>query len=226
VDIEKQVTPFPPASDFAAALAMLRRAFALVLVAIASETTWYASAQSGNLITDPEVYAVYASTPWSWLVFRRDVSRLLIVEDTRDTGGGPTCFNRLPADWSDVAQDYRRQNAAPHRLLSGFDLGLPYDLLSSRDQRALDTRENEYLSLRLPDQPPPFPNPYAEVPEGKLIYLSAVGFNAERTRAMFRLSYTCGGAMCAEGWQLRRIKENGVWRSPSQQAEYECMWIS
>jgi len=165
-------------------------------------------------------------TPWSSLVFGKNISRLLIMEDTREaTDGGPTCVARLPTDWADVAEDYRHQNAVSHRLVNGFDLGLPYDLLSFSEQRALDAKEIDYLE-RLPPDQPGFQHPYSQVPGGKLLYLSAVGFNAERTRAMFMLSYACGGPMCAGGWQLRRIKENGVWQSPSEQADDECRWLS
>src|SRR5690348_13057854 len=105
------------------------RRLALVLIAITSALNWSASAQTRNVITDPEVYAVYASIPWASSVFHENGSGLAIAEDTQNTGGGSNCFNRLPADWVYVADDYRRENFVHRKLVKGFNLGLPYDLL-------------------------------------------------------------------------------------------------
>jgi hypothetical protein len=203
---------------------MRRRA--LALLALTSALNWSASAQTSNVITDPEVYAVYASIPWSSWASPEHASGLAIAESTEDSGGGPSCFKRLPADWAYVADDYRRENFAHRKLVKGFNLGLPYDLLSAPDLRALVAREFEY-SQRLADQPSPSRSlrPYEQLPGGKLITLSAVGFNVERTRAILSLSSTSSGPMNAEGWLLRRIKVNGVWRSTPEQPDFDCVWI-
>jgi hypothetical protein len=202
------------------------RRLALVLLALTSALNWPASAQTSNVISDPEVYAVYDSTPLSSLGFLKNISQMVITEQT-DAAGSATCLSRVPADWADVVEDYRRGNFVSHKLMKGFNLGLPYDLLSSPGQRALDAKEFEYWTQPLPDQPSRSLalSPYGQLPGGTLITLSAVGFDANRTRAIFSLSWTSSGPMNAQGWQLRRIKVNGVWRSPSQQAENECNWI-
>jgi hypothetical protein len=76
------------------------------------------------------------------------------------------------------------------------------------------------------------PEVFKHLPGGRLIALSAVGFDMTKTRAMLASQYNCfpsrpgvdpNRAMCQEGWQFMMEKKDGKW-IPAKLSS--CTWIA
>ena len=67
-------------------------------------------------------------------------------------------------------------------------------------------------------------NTFAQFPNGKILSLSAVGFNEDKTRALVTVQYDCG-VKCGGGSHLLREKDARRWVQPKANAP-TCSWIS
>jgi len=77
-----------------------------------------------------------------------------------------------------------------------------------------------YLKQPMPQTNAPGGSVFSRFPGGRLITLSAVGFNAERTRAMVTVQYDCfppserlTESHCSEGTNYFMQKKEGRWTS-------------
>lgn len=176
-------------------------------------------AQASNSIEDPDAYAVYASVLSEPSLRRTDAAGFMLFEETKPH---MDCLPRVAErevgpEWAPVVANYREENARPRRLLPGFDVGVMYRLISRSelDQRLAEHpgvgRSNDGLV-------------YAQFPGGKLLFLSAVGFDKTKTRALVTVQYTCGFD-CSGGSHLLRVKEGPRWVQPAGDVP-TCTWIS
>jgi hypothetical protein len=165
-------------------------------------------------LMDREAYAVYGS---ALINVRRELPEIALLAETRADG---QCDTHVPNGWEDVAADLVRQNGQSRMLLGGFDLGRPYRMVSAADLAAAsrasrDRVENGDLSGR---------SPFEQYREAEVFILSAVGFNADRTRAMFMLQQTCG-VQCWQGEQILRVRVAGQWLDLTD-VPGRCVWIT
>jgi hypothetical protein len=107
------------------------------------------------------------------------------------------------------------QNAAPRALTHQFPIHLPYDLLNEADIHAPFVHDVvagwEVFNRRYPES------------RGYLT-MSAVGFSADKSRALLYFSHSCG-CLCGAGRYEMLEKVDGVWR-PARLNVETCMWIS
>jgi hypothetical protein len=97
-------------------------------------------AQTNDTITDPDAYAVYASTlAGSSFISdnnRTPLTRIAILEETRTF---TQCLSRVSSDWAEVVEQFKIENARVRKLLPGFGLGLPYHLIRRLSETASGT---------------------------------------------------------------------------------------
>jgi hypothetical protein len=147
-------------------------------------------AEPSPAITDPEAYAVYAAV----------LPRSVLDENHRgpiaiqiETAPGPEDCPQaalITDEWRAAVDDYRKQNAATKFIRPGFDLGRAYSLLPWADVRQM-LKDEGYLSPSAPVTNHFGSRVFSRFPGGRLIVLSAVGFNPERTRAMISVQSDC-----------------------------------
>jgi len=193
----------------------LTMSLAAALVAVAAVRPSHVDAQSSNAIDDPEAYRVYSTVlPMPFSSGDKPVDRLAILQETRSTKVCPRA-ETLPQEWRPVLESYARENARVRALLPGFDVGLPYTLVSLADvKRSLLQAGNDGKTLR-----GGWPEAYAQFPNGKLLAVSAVGFDELKTRAMVVVQYNCGLSRdpqslehdCHGGGSVLLEKDQGRW---------------
>jgi hypothetical protein len=165
-------------------------------------------AQSGTVIEDPEAYAVYASVlPARFDSADQDLTRIVLF---RETYAMMQCLPEAGPEWTAVIENYKTENARARTLQPGFDLGLPYTLLSGA---ALNTLIAESTAKT-----------FAQFPNGKILSFSAVGFNQAKTRALVTVQFDCG-VQCGGGSHILREKDGNEWVQPKTNAP-TCSWIS
>lgn len=194
-------------------LAAIFLCFGFVVVHHASRT----HAQSAEVITDPESYAVFAAA----LVIRsengRPLDRVTLLEDTRPV---TTCPDEaaVPAEWRPVVENHRKENTNIRTLRPDADLGRPYSLVSIADLRSLMRRAGYDLS-KFSGEQSPGRQVFRSFPGGRLIAFSAVGFDESKTRAMVTVQYDCFPTaenqpperFCHEFRQVMLEKVDGKW---------------
>jgi hypothetical protein len=190
----------------------------IVLLAAASP-----SAQpAGPAITDSESYAVYAAVlrVSSHTAAERSGPIAIQIETLPGLPGCPR-EEAITDEWRAAVDDYRRQNATTKFVRPGFDLGIPYSLVplfevvqGLKDDGWLATDGNR--SPGAPQTNAPGWKVFARFPGNHVIVLSAIGFNADRTRAMVAVQQDCiveanGRAFCHEAHVTGMTKKNGRW---------------
>jgi hypothetical protein len=132
-------------------------------------------------ITDPDAYAIYAaliSEMWQ-------SDKLLFI--AQETEGTPRCqpSRLVPGGWQVVEADFKRQNGSVWKVQAILPKTVHYFIVPRADIEADDAR----LALRYPGrwQQRPGSVSFAAV--------SAVGFNAERTRAMVNVRLRGSGGL-------------------------------
>jgi len=126
-----------------------------------------------DLKVDRDAFAVYATV----LQGRRDeVKEPLVLQ--AETEAPRTCaglLDGMTGEWAEVANNFRRENARVRVLQSGLPLGVEYRVIPTATILADDAR----LAAKDPRRRNA-PRPGSI----KYIALSAVGFNAARTKAL------------------------------------------
>jgi hypothetical protein len=113
---------------------------------------------------------------------------------------------------------FQAENAQWRALAAGQDLGRPYDLASSADIRAFFAGNRDLIGA--------WRGFYDRYPEsGGFVRLSAVGFDASRTRGLVSIEHQCG-FLCGSGGYLFVEKLGGVWRIVQVPGAIYCTWIS
>ena len=171
-------------------------------------------------LDDPEAYRVYAALlPEEWIVREGRAKTLVFQEETATYRGCMPSGKPLETDWLAVVKDFTSANATPRLLRAGFDLGVPYLVVPSADIRGL------IQSSRTSD-PFGWDGFYQKYPDsGGYMFVSAVGFDAPKQRAMVYMAHGCGG-LCGGGTYHFLEKTGGVWRRARLADVTNCMWVS
>jgi hypothetical protein len=187
-----------------------------------------AAGQTGDFIDDPESYAVYSVVlPIPFSSPEKAVDRFAILQETRSVTACPSA-ERLPQEWRPVLESYTKENTRVRRILPGFDVGLPYALVGLAEVKSLLVQAgNDGKTLR-----GGWPEAYAQFPNGRLLAVSAVGFDQSRTRAMVVVQYNCGlsqnyqpfGHDCHGGRSILLQKQEGRWTLAK--GVDSCGWIA
>lgn len=138
-------------------------------------------------IDDPEAYAVYASLlRASAPVKTARATRLVFTEEAI------TDFRCLPhggvfeTEWRGVFAGFKRATESPRTLLPGFDIGIPYVVVPRAEIRAIMASKPDPMMFG-------WGNFYRRFPDsGGNMYLSPVGFDATKQRAIVFMGHTCG----------------------------------
>jgi hypothetical protein len=160
--------------------------------------------QAPLAVTDPDAYTIYSTLlPATWRAVSKDA--LLLQQETEPT---VRCASKpVPdAEWAAVEKTFRAENGRVQLLRPMLRLDTPYRFVSRADIAADDAR----LALKYPGQWQRRPGviEYAAV--------SAVGFNANRTKAMVYVSLRSSGTLY---WLEKR---DGEW----VQAHGGCGWFA
>jgi hypothetical protein len=165
-------------------------AFIFCLGFIGAPQSGGAGAQSEGFITDGDSYAVFAAA-LSITSDRvgRTAERVTLLQETRPVTTCPT-EKAVPPEWRSVVRNHKTNNVRIRTLRQGVDLGRPYSLISMAELRSL-MRSAGYDLSRFSGQQSPGAEVFRGLPGGRLVALSAVGFDAQKTRAMVTLQYDC-----------------------------------
>jgi hypothetical protein len=123
-----------------------------------------------DLRAESATYAVYAA------VLRSAKPPVILMRETEWTANSCSALlSELSGEWREVAQDFRDRNARTWLLQPGASLGFDYRLISRAEIEVDDARlAKEY----------PFRSNAPRPGSIKYIAVSAVGFNAARTKAL------------------------------------------
>ena len=157
-------------------------------------------ATQASFVTDPDAYPIYKD-----LLSQLSLSRTLPVQRETETTV-PCRSSRLPDPaWSDVERSFAQENAQP-KLLQPTILHDGARFISRAEIEADDAR----LAIK-------YPGNYQRRPESMdYLAVSAVGFNADKTRAMVHVRLRTRG-------QLHTLeRQDGKWVA----ARFGCVWIA
>jgi hypothetical protein len=168
----------------------IQPALALALVGILAVVHGVPSAQTGNVITDPEVYAVYraAFALPGFANFRNSTEGVAVLDETRFDECAINA--ETPVEWIQLARDFRGQNATTRTYVpTMLDLGVPVQLVSLATVTAL----LKSVGFGAPGViRGGWGEAYEGFPQRTLLTFSAVGFNADKSAAMITVSRDCG----------------------------------
>jgi hypothetical protein len=176
-----------------------------------------AQPQAGDVIADPESYAVFAATLSINLRREREpVNRVTLLQETRPV---TTCSDEkaVPAEWRSVVANHKKENVRVRTLRPDADIGRPYSLVSMAELRSL--MRAGYDLAKFSGQQSPGTEVFRNFPGGRLIAFSAVGFDERTTRAVVTIQYDCCPAAknqpparyCHEFQQQMLEKHEGKW---------------
>ena len=169
-------------------------------------------------VDDREAYAVYSTLlPNEWTVRVAHATTLVIQKETATNRECMPSGKPLETDWRPVVDGFKAANAKVCAVLSGYDLGRPYVVVSSEDIR-LTFKE-------LPDDPMSgWTGFYRRYPEsGGYLQVSGVGFDTPKLRAMVYMAHYCGNR-CAGGMYHFLEKTNGTWREVTIPGVTQPIW--
>jgi hypothetical protein len=207
-------------------------ALTLTIVAFASIPARHAGAQVADVIDDPEAYAVYASVlvlPNKFGYGDQDLTRVALLQETRSRFTCPP-EKTIEPEWRPLWDSYKKENSRTRTLLPNFNLGMPYALVSLAEVRLLlEQAGNDGKTLR-----GGWPQAYFRFPNGKLLAVSAVGFDELKTQAMVTVQYNCGLSRnpqsleydCHGGVHILLVKEEGRWVRSKGKFPIDCAWIA
>jgi hypothetical protein len=169
---------------------------------------------------DSDAYDVFAAVlPSEWPVRVGRAKRLLIQDTTtvdRLTPDGAECYPEgLEGSWLEALADFKKQNATSQLLSPSFPIGLPYDL-ESKDVLL------SFFKERGPIGWDDFNRVHRDT--SGYVVVSAVGFDAAKTRAMVYVAEYCGG-LCGAGSYHFLERKLAAWVETRLQAK-TCRWIS
>ena len=188
-------------------------------------------AQVVEVVEDVEAYAVYrAVLPIKFGSGDKELTQITLLQETR--AGSMEC----PRDeiiqpvWRSVVENYRAVNARVRRIQAGRDLGVPYTLLTWAELTKM-MRDAGYNLSKFSGRQSPGAEVFSRLKGGRLVALSAVGFDAAKTRAMVTVQHNCFPSMqpgvntqlCHQGNQVMLEKQADRW-VPSKVGG--CGWIA
>jgi hypothetical protein len=155
---------------------------------------------------DPDAYAVYsvllASQNGKFFVIQSELEYFPNGSSSGVEGGAE--FKKL---WGVAVEDYVRQFRQKRSLVRNFSLDAPYQLLPKAEIM---------LAFKLPPGTTPQPGEgwvkfYSKYPEARgYYYLSAVGFDENKTHAIVQMNNWCG-MLCGGGYSHFFEKVDGNW---------------
>ena len=174
-------------------------------------------------IDDAESYAVYrALLPNEWSVRVSHAKNLIFQQETATCPIGPVCCTPsggpLDDEWREVLENFKAENSRPRVLLPGYDLGIPYRVVTLADRKA----DGQACAEARRKDPKACGFPYPE--SAGLMQVSAVGFDAPKRRAMVYMAHECG-SLCGGGTYHFLEKTDGAWREVKIPAS-NCLWVS
>lgn len=198
----------------------------LVLAFVAAVT-----AQNSDVISDPEAYAVFrAVLPTLSSSTGKEPSHITLLQETR--AGMQDCARdeTIPAPWRPVVESYWKENARVQRIESGRDLGVAYSLVTWAELTRLMQAAGYDLS-KFAGRQSPGSEVFSQFRGGRLVALSAVGFNAAKDRAMVTVQSNCfpsmqpgvDTAVCHSGGQVMLEKQADRWVRSKFGG---CRWIA
>ena len=139
---------------------------------------------------------------------------------------GPNAQGCFPQDkevnetWAAVLEDYKKQNQTPKLLLRSFPIEMPYKLISRTEISDLFTPPRS-----LEDAAKRWKSFYSRYPDSNgFMEFSAVGFNADKTKAFVYIAHHCG-MLCGAGGYVFLEKRDGKWVEATVKAS-NCAWFS
>jgi hypothetical protein len=210
-------------------------AVALTVFTVSAMPSGPVRAQPSGIINDSEAYAVYASVvPTRFGTGEKPLAAVALLQETRAGMDcvGPEKDAKLQPEWRRVVQSYRKENARVRIIRSGFNLGVPYSIVTVAQLRQL-MRDAGY-SKQSPQSNALGSDVFARFPDGRLVAFSAVGFNAERTRAMVAKQFDCfpswepgteSAAECQQGRHFVLEKKDGRWNI-LHDVPVGCFWTA
>jgi hypothetical protein len=189
----------------------LSRRFVIALTIVVVAPTLTAFVPQAGFVTEPEAYDLYAIVvPRAWEQMPKD-QLLTLQMETEGIAALSTCQPASPpgdAEWDAVIENFRTVNAQSRILRPMFPVSIQYHLLSQTEIAADDAR----LALK-------YPGGWQSRP-GSMEYVavSAVGFNATKTKAMVYVRTRSHGT--AGYWELR----GGTWMPAKNSGG--CTWAA
>jgi hypothetical protein len=210
-------------------------ALALALFTFSANFSGAGRAQAGEIITDPEAYAVYAAVIQERLrTENKPVNELALLEETRAGTDcvGPDRVKRVPPEWRPVVETFRKQGSRVRIIGRGFNLGVPYSIVTVDQLRKL-MRDAGY-SKQSPHSNGFGSDVFARLPGGRLVAFSAVAFNAAKTHAMVAMQNNCvpswepgtrSADVCHDGEHTALEKKGGRWNIV-RDVSVGCHWVA
>lgn len=168
---------------------------------------------------DPEAYAVYAAAlPMIWNS-EHEPKSLIFQEETEFSARASAdnlCIKgdkKFSGTWGSTLENYASVNRVPRRLLRMFPVDKTYILLPKRelDELILKSHWEDF---------------YTRYPDAKgYVSVSSVGFNAQKTKALVAMTYSCG-ILCMNGTYYLMQKQNGRWVRASVTNATSCVGAS
>lgn len=172
---------------------------------------------------DPEAYAIYA------VIFGRKVSPdnkrrgpLIIANETTDypsyEDDKDACLKPEPAaeaTFGPLIKAYHAANEKPSLLADKFNFAFKYELVPQATIESFFGEKGQGSWTAF----------YKKFPRsGGFVYVSAVGFNSDRTLALVYAGHSCGG-LCGGGGYRFLKKVDGKWTEINFPGQ-TCTWVS
>jgi hypothetical protein len=153
-------------------------------------------------ITDAEVYAIYSAHLARAKPEGRVPPAALIIQAETENWDSPGCIREpIESEWQEVVADYRRKKATVSTIQDRLRVNVPHEFVSKEALLATFRSQGNWAEFHR-----------SHPGSGGYLTFSAIGFNAEKTRAMLHSSYQCGG-LCGSGRFYFFEKANGRWMS-------------
>ena len=165
---------------------------------------------TADFVTDREAHRIYTTVvPNLWA--RQSKDPIVLQRETEDAPRIFSCQSFVPhqdPEWVEIRKRFWDENARRRLLPPDMPIGQPYRLISLQDIEADDAR----LALK-------YPGIYNERPESlQYAAVSAVGFNANKTKAMVYVRLRSNGEL------LGLERRDGKWTTAANSRV--CAWIA
>lgn len=197
-------------------LGMVLRPLALSCVLLSVSRVW-AQATDVKPIDDPESYAVYSALlPDRAMQGMRRTMIVIQAEATTDSRGCWPSGPPMETEWKSTLESLHKENAHVRTIRSGFTLSVPYIVLPRADIMVFFTPGSldgwKHFYERYPDS-------------GGSLELSAVGFDADRTKALVYFAHHYEYLGGEYSYHLLR-KTGGNWQDSLVPGVNVCMMMS
>jgi hypothetical protein len=161
---------------------------------------------------DADAYQVYSAVlPGEWTIKTSHAQRLVILALTR---GGKNCVQPDPESrelLQDALLDFNKKNQSQWTLQTKFVVDRPYALITDDEKKSALAGGWESYYKQYPDS-------------AGYLWFSAVGFNKDKTIAIFQVNHDCG-LLCGGGGTYVMQKKDGKWL-PVKWKGTSCAWNS